>query len=190
MVSLLQMKANSLSVIFALLPAALIVDAVDEKPAPDWGRCARQYGTMQINRRVGMSKSHWPSSVLLVLGIVDLLRGVLHTFFIDWAVRTFARLDLSAARHDQLTLLGAFGISNLLTGLIYILISRKAKELSNYVLLMIPCAYAIGYIGLKISGVKAHAAFYGKYFMLGYLGVCIATVALSRFRRETCNQGA
>lgn len=109
-----------------------------------------------------MSKSHWPSKVLLVLGVLDLLRGVLHSFFIDWAVRTFARLDLSAARQDQLALLGVFGISNLLTGLIYILISRKAKELSNYVLLMIPCAYAIGYIGLKISGVNAHAAFYGR----------------------------
>jgi len=120
-----------------------------------------------------------PSNVLLILGLVDLVRGILHTFFVVWAAKTFAKLDLSVARQDQLTLLGAFGISNLLTGLIYILISRKAKSLSTYVLLMIPCAYALGKVGLKTSGVTAHAAFFGKYFMFGYLGVCLVTVALS-----------
>jgi hypothetical protein len=103
------------------------------------------------------------------------------TFFVNWAVATFARLDLSVARQDQLTLLGAFGISNLLTGLIYILISRKSKQLSNTILLMIPCAYAIGEIGMKVSRVTPQSAFYGKYFMLGYFAVCLGTVALWTF---------
>jgi hypothetical protein len=71
------------------------------------------------------------STVLFVLGLVDLLRGVLHTFFVNWAVRTFAKLDLSLARQDQLTLLGAFGISNLLTGVIFILVSIEAAQLSE-----------------------------------------------------------
>ncbi len=90
------------------------------------------------------------SSVLLILGLLDLLRGALHTFFIDWAVTTFAHLDLSAAAQDQLMLLGAFGISNLLTGSIFILVSLKAKPLSEYVLLMIVGAYALGAAGLKL----------------------------------------
>jgi hypothetical protein len=113
---------------------------------------------------------------------VDLFRCVLHTIFVDWAARTFAKLDLSVARQDQLTLLGVFGISNLLTGMIYILVSLKVKALSNYVLLAIPCAYAIGWIAMSVSGVQPHAVFYGKYFMLGYLVVCLATVALSSTR--------
>lgn len=125
------------------------------------------------------------SNVLLVLGLIDLLRGVLHTFFVHWAARTFAQLDLSVAGQDQLALLGAFGISNLLTGLIYILISRKAGGLSENVLLMIPCAYAIGFIGMRTSGVRANAPFYGKYFMLVYLGVCLVTFAFSRLRHGT-----
>jgi hypothetical protein len=123
-----------------------------------------------------------PSTVLFMLGLVDLLRGVLHTFFVNWAVRTFARLDLSVARQDQLTLLGAFGISNLLTGVIFILISIKAARLSEYVLLTIPCAYAIGVIGMRVSGVKAQSAFYGRYFMMAYLGVCLVTAVLARLR--------
>jgi len=114
--------------------------------------------------------------------MVDLLRGVLHTFFVNWAVRTFAKLDLSVARQDQLTLLGAFGISNLLTGVIFILISIDAAPLSECVLLTIPCAYAVGVIGMRTSGVKARSAFYGRYFMMGYLGVCLVTFVLSRLR--------
>lgn len=123
-----------------------------------------------------------PSTVLFMLGLVDLLRGVLHTFFVNWSVKTFAKLDLSAARQDQLTLLGAFGISNLLTGVIFILISIEAAPLCEYVLLTIPCAYAIGVIGMRASGVRAQSAFYGRYFMMGYLGVCLGTFVLSRLR--------
>lgn len=123
-----------------------------------------------------------PSTVLFVFGLVDLLRGVLHTFFVKWAARKFAKLDLSVARQDQLTLLGAFGISNLLTGAIYILVSLKDKQLSEYILITIPCAYVAGVIGMRASGVKPQSAMYGRYFMMVYLGVCLATFALSRFR--------
>ena len=129
-----------------------------------------------------MNRDTLASHVLLALGILDLLRGTLHTFFADWAVRTFAHLDLSSARQDQLTLLGVFGISNLLTGLIYILISRKAKPLSRYVLLAIPVAYATGRIGMMASGVSPHAAFYGRYFMAGYLALCLAAFVASGLR--------
>ncbi len=122
-----------------------------------------------------------PSTVLFVLGLVDLLRGALHTFFVNWAVRKFAKLDLSVARQDQLTLLGAFGISNLLTGAIYILVSLKAKRLSEYILIAIPCAYVVGVIGMRASGVKPQSALYGRYFMMAYLGVCLAAVLISRF---------
>ena len=117
----------------------------------------------------------FPSLVLLILGLLDLLRGFLHTFGVNWASETFAHLDLSVARSDQLWLLGTFGISNILTGLIYILISRKAKNLSAYVLGIIPVAYILGIIGLRTSGITPAADFDGKYFMLVYLGVCVLT---------------
>lgn len=124
-----------------------------------------------------------PSNLLMILGFVDLVRGAPHTFFVHWSAATFAHLDLSQAGQDQLVLLGAFGISNILTGMIYILVSRKAKPLAEYVLVMIVAAYAIGYAGIKISGVKAPAEFVGKYFMLAYLSVCLFTVLVARLRR-------
>ena len=119
-----------------------------------------------------------PASILLILGGVDLLRGFLHTYAIVWAANTFAKLDLSVARNDQLVLLGAFGISNFLTGMLYILISRKAPQLSHYVLALIPAAYLTGFIGLKLSGISANAEFEGRYFMLVYLAVCVITLVI------------
>lgn len=79
-------------------------------------------------------------------------------------------------------LLGAFGISNLLTGSVFILVSLKAKPLSEYVLLMIVGAYALGVAGLKLSGVSPQADFNGKYFMSGYLAVYVLTLIVSRLR--------
>jgi hypothetical protein len=103
----------------------------------------------------------WPSTVLLILGFVDLLRGFLHT------------------------LLGAFGISNILTGLLYILISRKAKHLSPYVLGIIALSYVLGYIGLKISGISPGAALYGRYFMFAYLAVCVITFGVFMYQKHS-----
>ncbi|MEI6887038.1 MAG: hypothetical protein WCK31_02260 [bacterium] len=129
-------------------------------------------------------KYYLTSLVLLVIGCVDLLRGFLHTFDVVSASKTFAKLDLSFARDNQLTLLGAFGISNILTGLIYILISRKAKNLSPYILTIIPISYIVGFIGLRVSGINATADFLGKYFMLFYLLVCIVTVGIYIYRTK------
>jgi len=123
-----------------------------------------------------------PSTVLFVLGLIDLLRGLLHTFFVNWAVRTFAKLDLSVARQDQLTLLGAFGISNLLTGAIFILVSIEASPLAAYVLLATPCAYVVGVAGMRTAGVRPRSAFYGRHFMMAYLVVCLATFVWSQLR--------
>jgi hypothetical protein len=82
---------------------------------------------------------------------------------------------MTTGSSDQVFLLGVFGISNFLTGFIYFLISRKARELSPYVLIMIPLTYLLGLIGIWSGGVHGQAAFEGKYFMLVYFGVCVIT---------------
>lgn len=124
------------------------------------------------------------SRVLFLIGLVDLLRGTLHTFFVHWADATFAHLNLTVNGQDQLTLLGAFGISNLLTGALYILISRRARHLATVVLILIPVAYAVGLLGLYRSGVHPDAAFLGRYFMLVYFGVCAGTAVFSVLRKN------
>jgi hypothetical protein len=125
----------------------------------------------------------FPANILLILGFIDIFRGFLHTFEINWAAVTFAKLDLSFAANDQLFLLGIFGISNILTGLLYILISRKAKEITPYVLLIIPLSYLIGLIGLRLSGITPASAFEGKYFMYVYFATCIITSGIFFYRK-------
>jgi hypothetical protein len=118
--------------------------------------------------------------VLYVLGLVDLLRGVLHTFFSHWANDTFAHLNLSANGQDQLMLLSAFGISNLLTGSIYILISMKAKELARPVLILILGSYFFGWLGIQYAGISPNADFLGRYFMASYFLVIILTLVFAK----------
>jgi hypothetical protein len=124
-----------------------------------------------------------PATVLFVLGIVDLIRGVMHTFLLRWAGVHIAGFDPVTTPSDQFFLLGAFGISNLLTGFLYLLISRKARELSPYVLAIIPATYLLGVIGIGVAGVQAQAAFLGKYFMMVYFAVCVVTVAVFLVQR-------
>lgn len=124
-----------------------------------------------------------PATVLFGLGIVDLFRGFMHTFLLRWAGVHIAGFDPVTTPSDQFFLLGAFGISNLLTGFLYLLISRKARELSPYVLAIIPATYLLGMIGIGVAGVQAQAEFLGKYFMMVYFAVCMVTVAVFLVQR-------
>ena len=89
-----------------------------------------------------MKNIFWlPSMVLLFIGVLDIVRGVMHTFVLTWSAANFARFDMAAAPKDQILLLRIFGISNFLTGVIFVLISIRAKHLSPYVLIIIPMTY-------------------------------------------------
>jgi hypothetical protein len=116
-----------------------------------------------------------PTTVLYFIAGLDVLRGFMHTFLLTWSAANFAQFDMATAPKDQIFLLGVFGISNFLTGFIYFLISRKARELSPYILIIIPLTYLLGLIGIWSGGVQGQAAFEGKYFMAAYFGVCILT---------------
>ena len=134
--------------------------------------------------RERMKDIFWlPSTVLFFVGVLDIIRGFMHTFALTYAATNIAKLDM-AAPGDQVFLLGVFGISNLLTGFLYFMISRKARELSPYVLGVIPLAYLLGLVGITSSGVHGQAAFEGKYFMLVYLATCIITFLAFLWQRS------
>ncbi|OBH07495.1 hypothetical protein A5696_22755 [Mycobacterium sp. E2699] len=116
-----------------------------------------------------------PAAVLFFLGILDVVRGFMHTFLLRWSAVHIAGFNPLTTPPDQYFLLGAFGVSNFLTGFLYFLVSRRAKKLSPYVLLIIPLAYLLGMIGIAVSGVHMQAAFEGKYFMMAYLAICVVT---------------
>lgn len=110
--------------------------------------------------------------VLSLLALMDLFRGYMHTFNIKWASAHVAQI---APNPDSLFLMGAFGMSNFLTGFIYLIIVWKAKHIAPYVLLVIPVAYLLGLLGLQQQGVHMESAFNGQYMMYVYLGICFIT---------------
>ncbi len=114
--------------------------------------------------------------VLFALGCMDLFRGLAHTFMIHWANDTFAHMDLSVNGNDQLMLMGAFGISNWLTGMLFILIALKARSLASAALVIILVAYAVGWLGMQYAGVSPESDFYGRFIMMGYFAVCFAGI--------------
>ena len=131
-----------------------------------------------------------PSMVLFFIGALDVLRGFMHTFLLRWSAVHFAGFNLATTPADQIFLLGVFGISNYLTGFLYFLISRRARELSPYVLIIIPLTYLLGLAGISAAHVHAQAAFEGKYFMMVYFVICVITfivflVQRSRQKKET-----
>jgi hypothetical protein len=131
-----------------------------------------------------------PSTVLFFIGGLDLLRGFMHTFLLTWSATNIAKLNMAIESSDQVFLLGVFGISNFLTGFIYFLISKKARELSPYVLIIIPLTYLLGLIGIWSGNVHGQAAFEGKYFMLVYFSICIITFVTFQFQKISQNQAS
>ena len=92
------------------------------------------------------------SIVAIVLGCIDLIRGFLHTMLLEFAALNIAGLDLSASSaSDMLQLMGVFGVSNTITGVILILLGRKARPLALTMLGLIPASYVVGTIGMRIN---------------------------------------
>jgi hypothetical protein len=84
--------------------------------------------------------------------------------------------------------MGAFGISNFLTGFIYFLVLWKAKVLTPYILLLIPISYFIGGMGLQFQNIQPESQFIGRYMMAVYLSICFLAgllYLLSKKRRDT-----
>ena len=114
--------------------------------------------------------------IMTLLGCLDLVRGIMHTVFLEYAAENIMGLDLAVARDDQLLLLGTFGVSNYITGLMLILIAMKARNIVQYVFLVIPVSYIWG--GFLINRVASSTSRLGGLPMMQiYIAVCIATFA-------------
>jgi len=119
------------------------------------------------------------SIVAIALGCLDLVRGFMHTILLDFAATNIAGFDLSTSlAGDLLQMMGAFGISNYLTGAMLILLGWKARPLALIMLGFIPIAYAIGIAGIKLNSAAyapSQAAWGGTTFMLVYMAICVIT---------------
>jgi len=132
------------------------------------------------------------SAVAIALGCLDLIRGFMHTILLEYAALNIAGLDLSTSlAGDLLQLMGTFGISNYLTGIMLILIGWKARPLALAMLGIIPVAYIIGIFGIRINSAgnaPSQAAWGGATPMLVYLVISsvsfIAGVGITLHRKK------
>ena len=123
--------------------------------------------------------------VLALAGLMDIRRGVAHTYHVRYSAEHLAGI---APIEDSLMLMGAFGISNFLTGLLYFLVIWKAKHLAPYVLMLIPLSYFIGGLGIKLQNIQPEGAFVGRYMMAVYLGICIVSSLLYFISKKETEQ--
>ncbi|UCH01535.1 MAG: hypothetical protein JSV20_06650 [Candidatus Bathyarchaeota archaeon] len=112
--------------------------------------------------------------IMLGLGGIDLVRGFVHTVLLEYAAINIFVLDFSGGVDNQMFLLGIFGISNYLTGILYILIGLKARALVPIILPIIPALYFLGNaIITRVATPTAHLG--GGPYMLIYFALCIMT---------------
>lgn len=116
---------------------------------------------------------------LTLVAFLDLFRGFMHTFNIWYASQNIAHMTQTP---DTMFLMNTFGISNLLTGCIYLLVVKKSKELAPYLLIIIPAAYVIGLISANLTGISQMqvSKWNGQYMMYVYLSV-VALVGINYF---------
>lgn len=136
-------------------------------------------------------KNHVPafvSVVALMLGAYDLVRGFMHTILLEYSAGHLAKLNMeNPAIRDLLQLLGAFGISNYITGIMLILLAIKARELALIMLGIIPAAYFIGVVSIKIYGrhyPPTATAWEGAPLLLLCLGVYLLTFILGVIKTQ------
>jgi hypothetical protein len=125
---------------------------------------------MDINE-IKCPKFAW---ILMVgLGCIDLIRGFIHTFLLEFAALNIFVIDVSGGVDNQMFLLGIFGISNYLTGIMFILIGLKARPLVPIMLPAIPIVY-LGGTALISRTTSPTAQLGGGPYMLIYFALCIA----------------
>lgn len=130
--------------------------------------------------------------ILIFLGCIDLVRGFMHTVMLEYAAINIAGLDLTTTTAtEQLRLLGTFGISNWVTGILFILIGLKAKQISIHVMGIIPLAYGLSMlaIGMNLSNyARTQAEWGGMNMLVPYLILAamtfVAGIYVMKFKKD------
>ncbi len=119
------------------------------------------------------------SVVAIVLGCIDLVRGTMHTVFLEYAAGTIAGLNLSLPNAvDQLQLMAAFGASNFITGGALIMTGLYFRKGAHFLLGIIPASYMITIFSLRYyrTAYEATQANWGGAPMMRiYLVLCLFT---------------
>lgn len=120
--------------------------------------------------------------VVVLLGCYDLLRGFMHTVLLNYSAIHIAGLDLTTPQaSDLLRLLGAFGISNFVTGVMLLMIAYQSRTMSLIMTGVLPIIYYLGHLAIHNDTqlyAPSSANWGGMPFMIVYLSICAATFVL------------
>jgi len=119
------------------------------------------------------------SIMAVFLGVIDLLRGFMHTVVLPYSATHIASLDLSGpTAPDLLRLLGLFGISNYITGATLILTGLYARPIALVLLGLIPAFYGLGLLSIHAAMnpyPPSTAQWGGRPFMMVNLSLYVLT---------------
>jgi uncharacterized membrane protein YphA (DoxX/SURF4 family) len=119
------------------------------------------------------------SIMAVFLGVIDLLRGFMHTVVLPYSATHIACLDLSGpTAPDLLRLLGLFGISNYITGATLILTGLYARPIALVLLGLIPAFYGLGLLTIHAAMnpyPPSTAQWGGRPFMIVNLSLYVLT---------------
>ena len=119
------------------------------------------------------------SIMAVLLGVIDLLRGFMHTVVLPYSATQIACLDLSGpTAPDLLRLLGLFGISNYITGATLILTGLYARPIALVLLGLIPAFYGLGLLTIHAAMnpyPPSTAQWGGRPFMMINLSLYVLT---------------
>ena len=119
------------------------------------------------------------SIMAVFLGVIDLLRGFMHTVVLPYSATHIACLDLSGpTAPDLLRLLGLFGISNYITGATLILTGLYARPIALVLLGLIPAFYGLGLLSIHAAMnpyPPSTAQWGGRPFMMVNLSLYVLT---------------
>ncbi|MDX2345878.1 MAG: hypothetical protein QNK11_03270 [Legionella sp.] len=119
------------------------------------------------------------SIITLLLGCYDLFRAIQYTLHLELSALYISKINLSTFDlANLLHLLGVFGASNYIISLMLILTAFMARRLALIMLAIIPFAYGMGILTIKLNAAEYHlaqAAWEGTVPMLIYLGICVVT---------------
>ena len=113
-------------------------------------------------------------AVLGLVAIYDLIRGYMHTLNIWYASEHIAHMSQTA---DTMWLMTYQGALQLMSGLVYLLIVWKAKELAPYILMINAFANLYHLFSVSVNGVleMQTSAWNGQYYMYVYVSVLFLT---------------
>jgi hypothetical protein len=126
------------------------------------------------------------SFVAVGLGGFDILRGLVHTVFVGNMGAEIAGLELAGPTGlDQLTLMAAFGSSNLITGAALIYLGLTDRRGALLLIALVPPALLLAGVGLERWGadLTGQAVFPGVENMRIYIGACVMTVVAALLTR-------